>query len=509
MQALLLILTPLFPMACGLLTWFVPALRADRARDRFVLGSLCVSLCLVVALCLTGDGTFTLFTISQSLPVVLMSDGVSRLFAVLVGGMWLLSGAFSFGYMAHEGAQRRYYAFYLLTLGALLGICFAGTLVTMYLCFEMMTLLSVALVLHSLKEEAVAAGMKYLLYSIAGAMMGLLGVFYFTQSAQTPLFTPGGALAPEAAQNAPLLLAVLFVTVVGFGTKAGLFPMHGWLPTAHPIAPAPASAVLSGVITKAGVLCIIRVLFFVVGADFVRGTWVQTALLTLSLITVFMGSMMALRATVLKKRLAYSSVSQVSYVLFGLFLLDITGFEGAMLHVYFHSVMKNLLFLCAGGVILQTGLTDVRDLRGIGKRMPVTLWCFTLAGVSLVGVPPLCGFFSKWQLAQGAITSGVAVFAWLGPVVLLVSALLTAGYLLPVSINGFFPGHAEDTADAPAVGTSAADAPAVGTPAVGISCELPLRMLWPMLLMAALLVLLGLFPGALQAFIAPVAAAIM
>lgn len=227
------------------------------------------------------------------------------------------------------------------------------------------------------------------------------------------------------ASQGPLLLWVLLITVIGFGTKAGMFPMHGWLPTATPSL-RPRQRGAQRVITKAGVLCIIRVIFYVTGADFLRGTWVQTALIMLALITVFMGSMMALKVTVLKKRLAYSSVSQVSYVLFGLFMLNETAFQGALLHVYFHSIMKNLLFLCAGGIILKTGLTDVRDLRGIGKRMPATLWCFTLAGVSLVGVPPLCGFFSKWELAQGAMASGVATFSWLGPVVLLVSALLTA-----------------------------------------------------------------------------------
>ena len=201
--------------------------------------------------------------------------------------------------------------------------------------------------------------------------------------------------------------------------------------------------------------------------------------------------MMALKVTVLKKRLAYSSVSQGSYVL-GLFMLNETAFQGALLHVYFHSIMKNLLFLCAGGIILKTGLTDVRDLRGIGKRMPATLWCFTLAGVSLVGVPPLCGFFSKWELAQGAMASGVAVFSWLGPVVLLVSALLTAGYLLPVSINGFFPGHASGEA---ALETSC--------------CELKASMLWPLVVLAALTLILGLWPSLVETAVSAVAAAVL
>lgn len=493
MQSILLILVVLFPALCAALCWFMPALRPDKARDGFVLFSLVATLLLVIALCATGDGMLTLFTMGDSLPVVLASDGISRLFAVLMSAMWLISGAYSFRYMTHEGSQRRYYTFYLLTLFALMGLCFAGTLATMYLFFELMTLLSVAMVLHSLSKEAVAAGMKYLLYSIAGAMMGLLGVFFFTLDATTPLFVAGGTLdAAKVAQHGGLLLGVLFVTIVGFGTKAGMFPMHGWLPTAHPIAPAPASAVLSGVITKAGVICIIRVLYYVVGPDFVRGTWVQTALIVLSLITVFMGSMMAFKTTGLKKRLAYSSVSQVSYVLFGLFMLNEVAFRGAMLHVYFHSIMKNALFLSAGAIIYKTGLTDVRELRGIGKKMPVTLWVFTLAGVSLIGVPPLCGFFSKWQLASGAIASGVNVFSWLGPVVLLVSALLTGAYLLPVSINGFFPGHAHEE---PEMKMEA--------------CEVPACMYVPMVILAVLIVVLGLCPSFVEGAIAAVAAAVL
>ena len=489
MQNLLMILVPFFPALCAAVCWFVPAVREDKARDRFVLIALAISFALTCALCLTGDGSVTLFQLTSTLPIVLASDGVSRLFAILMSGMWLVSGAFSFGYMSHEGAQRRYYTFYLLTEFALLGLCFAGTLVTMYLFFEFMTLLSVAMVLHSLSKEAVSAGIKYLLYSIAGAMMGLMGVFYFTAKSTTPYFVPGGTLDPAAvAGEGGLLLAILFVTIVGFATKAGMFPMHGWLPTAHPIAPAPASAVLSGVITKAGVLCVIRFIYFVAGPDFLRGTWAHTTLLILSLITVFMGSMMAFKTTGLKKRLAYSSVSQVSYVLFGLFILNEVAFRGAMLHVYFHSVMKNLLFLCAGGVIFKTGLTDVRDLKGIGKRMPATMWCFTLAGVSLIGVPPLCGFFSKWQLAQGALASQIPFFSWFGPAVLLVSALLTGGYLLPISIDGFFVGHHYEGDLTP--------------------CELKREMLIPLFVLAALLVVLGVAPALVEGPIGVVAAAI-
>ena len=482
MQTLLLIAVPFFPVLCALLCAFLPVLKDNKARKCFVMGSLIVSFGLAVLLCIQPDAEVTLFTITDSVPIVLMTDGLGRAFMLLMSGMWLLAGAYSFHYMDHEGAQGRYYTFYLLTLGMLMGLCEAGTLITMYLFFEMMTLMSVALVLHSLSKEAVAAGIKYLLYSIAGAMMGLFGVFYLTGCSLTPAFLPGGNLdMTNPAVGGGTLLTVIFITVVGFATKAGMFPMHGWLPTAHPIAPAPASAVLSGVITKAGVLCIMRVLFYACGAEMIRDTWVQTALLALCLTTVFMGSMMAFKTTEIKKRLAYSSVSQVSYVLFGVFMLSGVSFQGAMLHVYFHSIMKDLLFMCAGGIILKTGLRNVHDLRGIGRRMPVTMWCFTLAGVSLVGVPPLCGFYSKWQLCQGAIQSEMALFSWLGPVVLLVSALLTAAYLLPVSIDAFFPGKDEK-----------------GEIHAGERCELPGGMLWPMIVLAVALLLFGLFPSILE-----------
>lgn len=164
--------------------------------------------------------------------------------------------------------------------------------------------------------------------------------------------------------------------------------MHGWLPTAHPVAPAPASAVLSGVITKAGVLGIIRSVYYVAGPDMIKGTWVQYTWIILSILTIFMGSMMAYKEKVLKKRLAYSTVSQVSYILFGLSVMQPIAFVGALMHVIFHSLVKNTLFVSAGAIICKTGKTKVRQLVGIGKEMPVTMWCFTLVSLTLIGIPP-------------------------------------------------------------------------------------------------------------------------
>ncbi|MDE7259084.1 MAG: proton-conducting membrane transporter, partial [Lachnospiraceae bacterium] len=232
---------------------------------------------------------------------------------------------------------------------------------------------------------------------------------------------------------------------------------------------------LSAVIVKAGVLALIRTVYYIFGASFLRGTWVQTAWLTLSLITVFMGSMLAYREPVLKKRLAYSTVSQLSYILFGLAVMDVQAVNGSLLHVLAHGLIKATLFLCAGAIIYMTGKTRVEELRGIGKEMPFTMWCYTIVSLGLIGIPPTGGFVSKWYLAIGSLSSGMPLFRWLGPAVLLISALLTAGYLLPITIYAFLPGNDYDYTNLK-------------------KREPSLYMTIPICIMTALSVLIGLFP---------------
>lgn len=478
----LMLIAVALPILSGLALALVPGLNRDRrTRNGFTAVSLILECAAVILIAFGGEKTVVLFSLNESLPIALRNDTMGAIFTVVMAGMWTVSGFFSFAYMAHEKNERSFYAFYLLTLGALMGLCFSATLVTMYLFFESVTLLSLALVLHERSKAAVSAAIKYLIYSVAGATMGLLGIFFLVPNMTSAYFWAGGALKAEALTIPHAsLLGIVFLCIVGFSTKAGMFPMHGWLPTAHPVAPSPASAVLSGIITKAGVVCVIRVIYYAVGVDFLRGTWVQMALLGLSTVTVFMGSMMALNEKLFKKRLAFSSVSQVSYVLCGLFLMDQTALSGALLHVVFHALIKNGLFLCAGAIIFKTGLTYVDDFKGMGKKLPVVFWCFTILSLGLIGIPPTGGFISKWYIAEGAIAglshSPVPVFAWLVPTVLLISALLTAGYLMPVSIHAFF---------------SAPDAPEK-TDGVTVPGAL-MRM--PLLLIAAAVVVLGVFPG--------------
>ena len=418
------------------------------------------------------------------------ADEMSWIFAIMTTVVWLMAGMFSFGYMKHDEHKKRYTFFYLLLYVVLLGLDFSSNLITMYLCYELMTLSSMPLILHDLKKESVSAAMKYLYYSIAGAFLALFGIFVLSQYAPSLDFVAGGHFTAETVQNKGLILGALCMMVVGFGAKAGLFPLHAWLPIAHPVAPAPASAVLSGVVVKSGVLAMIRTIFYVVGADVVRGSFVQNVWMILALLTIVMGSTRAFHENVFKKRLAYSTVSQLSYVLFGLSTLHPIGVAGALLHVLFHSVAKSLLFLSAGSVIHQSGKTNVSELRGIGRQMPITLACFTLGSLSLVGIPPFAGFFSKWYLANGALASEINVFCWLGPVILLLSALLTAGYLFPIAVSGFLPGKAYDKNPAK-------------------KCEAGLSMTIPMMILAALALILGLFSKGIIEFVLQLATSLM
>ena len=404
----------------------------------------CLFVILLIAIPFDG---YTLLKMSDLLKVDVKVDALSKVFMIIDSFGFLIAGIFAFKYTETEekhGSFKEdvFYCSYLLTLGALIGMAQAHNLIAMYFFFELITLLSMPMVLFEKTKESINAALKYLFYSISGAFLALGMIFILVKYSNSTDFIGGGTLNLALANdNKQLILWFVLIGVIGFGAKAGMYPLHGWLPTAHPVAPAPASAVLSGIITKAGVLAIIRVLYFVVGTEFIKGTFVQTTLLILSLITIFMGSMMAYRENVLKKRLAFSSVSQISYVSFGVFLFNETALTGSIMQIFFHSTVKICLFLFAGSIIFITGKHELSELEGLGKQMPKTFGAFTLASLSLIGIPPFAGFVSKWYLAEGSLSSGVAVIDYLGPVILLISALLTAGYLLPISIKGFFPGE--------------------------------------------------------------------
>ena len=482
-----LLLNMCFPVFAGLVMILDRKEYTEKKLTRRALTVIVISVCFLVLNITCGEKSSLLFSIGSELPVYFHVDALGKMLAVVVSVVWTATICFAGEYMKEEGDQKRFFGFFLVVYGVLMALCYAGNLVTFYLFYEMMTLLTVPLVLHTRTREAITAGIKYLLYSLCGAYLVLFGIYILNHYTTSLNFAAGGTLDMAAVSgHETLILIVACLMILGFGVKAGMFPMHGWLATAHPAAPAPASAVLSGVIVKMGVLGVVRVVYEIIGADFIQGTWVQMMWLTLALITVFMGSMLAYRENLLKKRLAYSTVSQISYILFGLALLQPEAMTGAMLHVVFHACIKSCLFLCVGAVIFQTGKTKADQMRGIGKEMPVTMICYTISSLALIGIPPASGFISKWYLAQGALDSGISVFYWLGPVVLLISALLTAGYLLPITMKGFLPGDTYDYAQ--------------------LEKKEPVKtMVIPIAVLAGLSLLLGIFCGPLVQYVGQIA----
>ncbi len=427
------------------------------------------------------EQAFILFQLTEKLPIAFRADPMGLTFAAISTLIWLLCGIYSFAYFKGDKKVRRYWIFYVVTLLVIAGLDLAANLITFYLFYELMTLLSVPLVFHNETKEAIMAALKYLFYSLCGAYMVLFGLYFVYKNAPTIDFAPGGVLAAQITDaNRGILLIAILCMILGFSVKCGMLPMHAWLTSAHPVAPAPASAFLSGIIVKGGVLGVIRTIFYIAGADLIRGTYVQQILLLLSVTTVFFGSMLAYREKQLKRRLAYSTISQVSYILFGIFMLHPAALTGSLLHVIFHAVIKTGLFLCAGIMIHETGKAYVDELQGIGKQMPAMLWCFAIVSMGLVGIPPLSGFISKWYLCVGSLEAGIPVYSYLGPVMLLISALLTAGYLLTIVVRGFLPGAENETEP--------------------VKIKVSPQMLLPVLLLAALTVLFGVLPGSLIDF---------
>lgn len=422
------------------------------------------------------DRLFTLIKFSDRLSLQFRVDKISLVFLAAIVILWICAGVYSLYYMKHEKNLKRYYTFYIALFFIMVLMSLSANFFTYYFNYELMTLLSAPLVLHEQSKEARMAGFKYLIYSFFGAYCVLFGFFILNKYCTTLTFSYGGTLdASLVAGNESLILMAVFFMIIGFGVKAGMWPLHAWLTTAHPIAVSPASAVLSGVIVKAGAVGIIRSVFYLAGAETIRNTWVQTVWLILTLLTVLMGSTMAYFEKILKKRLAYSTISQVSYILFGLALLEDKAFDGALLQFEAHAFAKCALFLIAGMFIIVTGSKNVDDMKGVGKKYPVLLWCFTIAALSMVGIPPTGGFLAKWYLIEGSLNGNYMAFAWVGPVILLVSALLTAGYLFPIAMRGFLPG--EDFEDK-----------------LPEKIKLPMTVYVPIIILVALCVIVGIVP---------------
>ena len=366
-------------------------------------------------------------------------DGMTMVFAGLVSVLWPLAILYASEYMEHEKRQHVFFMFYSMTYGVTLGLAFASDMLSMYFFYELLTLVTVPLVMFTLSREAILASRKYLYYSLGGAAFAIMGLVFIIIYGETCEFQLGGVMnAQVLADKVPLLLWIYLFAFLGFGVKAAIWPLCQWLPQAG-VAPTPVTALLHAVaVVKAGVFAMIRLTYYSFGTEFLRGTWVQYVVMTFAIITIVYGCSKAVKETHIKRRLAYSTISNLSYIIFSITIMTTQGLVGALSHLVFHAIMKICLFFCAGAFMHKTGKSHVYEMDGLGRKMPIVFGTFTVAGLGLMGVPGLAGFVSKWNLAQAAIESQDA-FAYVGVVSILLSAFLTALYIMNIVVRAFFP----------------------------------------------------------------------
>jgi multicomponent Na+:H+ antiporter subunit D len=407
--------------------------------------------------------------------LALRADPFAMLLTTLSAGLWLVTTVYAIGYLEGAPHRSRFFGFFSLCVTATMGIALANNLFTFFLFYEMLTVVTYPLVVHRGTEAALRAGRVYLAYTLSGGAVFLLGVTWLHVLVGPFAFTEGGALAAFGHEHRSALIAIFALLVIGLGVKAALVPLHGWLPVAM-VAPAPVSALLHAVaVVKAGAFGIVRVVYDVFGVTFARDLGVMIPLALLAALTILYGSVRALFQDDLKRRLAYSTVSQVSYIVLGVAVVGPVSTIGGLVHLVHQGIMKITLFFCAGNVAETLGIHRVSEMQGVGRRMPWTMAAFTVGAFGMIGVPPLAGFISKWYIAIGAVESGQV---WV-VVILATSSLLNAAYFLPILHAAWF--------QAP-TGEWHVEHP-------GGRFEADWRLLMPCLLTAALVMAAGVFAG--------------
>ncbi|MDD3164465.1 MAG: proton-conducting transporter membrane subunit [Oscillospiraceae bacterium] len=430
----------LFPILAGL-ALLLSKLDDARKRERYVVFILLVSLAATLGVFyLSSGGPWTLVAFSSRLALALKVDGLTKVFGTMAAVLWVPATFYAFEYMSHEHNQTRFFAFYLMSYGVTMGVAMAANPVTLYFFYECLTLATLPIVMHEMDGRARYAGKMYILYSMGGAGLAFAAViFLMVYSTGSAEFVMGGFLnAGMIAGCMGLVQLIYLLGFFGFAVKAAIFPLHGWLPAAS-VAPTPVTALLHAVaVVKAGVFAAIRLSYYSFGAEVLTGGWAQKIILACAIFTVLYGSARALRMPHLKRRLAYSTISNLSYTLIGVALLSPVGLAAALLHMLVHAVCKITLFFCAGSILVQTGDEYVYQLRGYSRRMPIVFWTFLICSLGLMGIPPLAGFSSKWVLLTAAFADG-SVLALCAAGALIVSAVLTALYLISVAMTACQP----------------------------------------------------------------------
>lgn len=373
-----------------------------------------------------------LFDITEDIKFAFFTDSLGVYFAVTIFILWALTFLYSREYFGKYKENKRFYIFFFISLISTLGILFSRNLIVLYTFYEALTLSTYPLVVYSGTDKAFNSGRRYLIYSFLGASLILIGILILVTNGININFTEGG-MAKNIGQNR-LLDFSYFIMFIGFGVKAAIVPFHGWLPKAM-VAPTPVSALLHAVaVVKMAIFSIVRFTFYVFGYQLVRSFTLVQYVIYIVLITILLGSLIAIHHNHLKMRLAYSTISQLGYILLGILMLTPNGLKGSLLHFVNHGVIKINLFFIAGIIHHEVGSYEIDKLKGLGKKMPDIFICFLISAISLVGIPPTNGFVSKWFLGIGALDIGKVSYL----IVLLISAFLTASYILPIPVTALF-----------------------------------------------------------------------
>ncbi len=472
-EAMLPLWIVLTSLLCGVFIFFLPEERVGLRTAVNLLGATLKLALVLVMLAGVDDGLGYAVEapIVAGLVFALRADALSVLFLTLSAVLWLLTTVYAIGYLEHSPGRSRFFGFFSLCVSATAGVSMAGNLFTLLLFYEALTLATFPLVVHRGTPESVAAGRTYLAYTLCGGAAVLIATAWLHTLLGPVNFFERGLPALRTLPE-PVLVGAFWLLVAGFGVKAALIPLHGWLPRSM-VAPAPVSALLHAVaVVKAGAFAIARVIYDLYGIEFAEELGLLSPLAAIAGATIVYGSVRALSQRELKPRLAWSTVSQVSYIALGIATFGPVASVGGIAHLVHQGLMKITLFFCAGNLAEQLGIHRVDQLAGCGRRMPWTMGAFTLAGLGMIGVPPMAGFVSKWYLATGALAVGEA---WVIGVIL-ASTILNAMYFLPLLHAAWFVEPADTRASGPA--------------------EAPAMLLGPPLVTASLALAAGLFAAA-------------
>ncbi len=418
------------------------------------------------------------WSLGPGLELVLHADALSVLFVTLSTVLWLVTTIYAIGYLENTPHRSRFFGFFSLCVTATVGLALAGNLFTFVIFYELLTLATYPLVAHKGSPMAVRGARIYLAYTLAGGVLLLIGAIWLQTIAGPIDFVQGGILSGMQDLDPWQLRWIFLLLIIGLGVKAAIVPLHGWLPQAM-VAPAPVSALLHAVaVVKAGAFGIVRVVYDVYGVEFAGSLGLLAFLGTAAAITIVYGSIKALSQDNLKRRLAYSTVSQVSYIALGTAIVGPLATIGGVVHLVHQGVMKITLFFAAGNYAETLGVHRVSEMDGIGRRMPGTTLAFTVAALGMIGIPPVAGFVSKWYIGMGALEAGAGW--WVIPV-LITSSLLNAAYFLPIVYRAWFKPMTQPWPE---------EQPMQGR------WEMPAALLWPPLVTASLALLIGVFAAA-------------